>query len=427
MTSRQDPMDAEATGVVATWREAPAEVKAVIAGIFVNRLGGFLQVFLVLYLVQGGYDFVQAGIALGANGAGGIAGALLGGWLADRIGTRRAISGSMTLTAALTAAVLFVGSYPLLLVVVTALGAAGQVYRPASAEVVSAGIAPRRRVMVFAMYRLALNAGTTAAPLIGAVLASVSYPLLFWAEAAAALACAAIGWQALPRDTPRKTRPSGERLAPVGYLTVLRDARYLLFLLGMLAYAAIYISYVSVLPLAVRDAGLSTFVYGMLISLNGLIVIACELVVTRKVQHWPHRVAAVSGIVLVAAGVATYALPLGVAGFVVATLVWSLGETVGSPTMVAYPAQAAARSELVSRYMGASQAVFGAGTALGPAVGVALWSALNSMVWTLFGATGLLAAVAVAVGMRDDRGRRSSSSPREDLREQPERGESEQR
>ncbi|MET8079266.1 MFS transporter [Streptomyces sp. NPDC005303] len=422
MTSRQDPLDsqpkdAEATGAVATWREAPVEVKAVIAGIFVNRLGGFLQVFLVLYLIQGGFDPVQAGTALGANGAGGIAGALLGGWLVDRIGTRRAISGSMTLTAALTAAVMSVSSYPLLLVVVTVLGAASQVYRPASAEVVSARIAARRRVMAFAMYRLALNAGTTAAPLIGAVLAAVSYPLLFGVEAAAALACAAISWRALPRDTPRQTRSRDRRFAPDGYLTVLRDARYLLFLLGMLAYAAIYISYVSVLPLAVRDAGLSTFVYGMLVSLNGLIVIACELVVTRRVQYWPHRVAAVSGIVLVAVGVAAYVLPLGVAGFVAATLVWSLGETVGSPTMVAYPAQAAARPELVSRYMGASQAVFGAGTALGPFVGVVLWSALNNAVWPLFGATGLLAAVAVAVGMRDEHGRHGSPSRREDLRE----------
>ncbi|AOR32339.1 hypothetical protein BFF78_15800 [Streptomyces fodineus] len=401
MTETQHPSRAPATGAAATWREAPTAVKAVVVGIFVNRLGGFLQAFLVLFLVRGGYDSVQASTALGVNGVGCIVGVLLGGWLVDLVGARRAIVWSMTLTAVLTAAVPAVPSYPLLLAVVTALGMSSQVYRPASAEVVSAGVAPRRRVMAFAMYRLALNTGTTAAPLLGALLAAVSYSLLFWVEAVAALACALVSGWALPPGAGRgdHRRRDGSRTG--GYLTLLRDVRYLLFLLGMLVYAAVYIQYVSVLPLAVRDAGWSTFVYGALISVNGLIVICCELLVTRRTQHWPRRLAAAAGIVLVSGGVALYALPPQVGWFFVATVVWSLGETVGSPTMVAYPAHAA-RPELTSRYMGASQAAFGAGTALGPPLGVALWAAWGGTSWLLFGALGLLAAAAVTTGMRTD-------------------------
>ncbi|MGG8406921.1 MFS transporter, partial [Streptomyces sp. 12297] len=194
--------EAEAAGVLLTWREAPLPVKAVIAGIMVNRLGGFLQVFLVLYMVAGGYPEVRAGFALAAHGAGAVAGILLGGWLVGRIGVRASIVSSMTANAALTAALLYAGSYPVMLLLAAGTGAASQVYRPASAELVSRLTGEERRVMVFAMYRLATNIGTTAAPLIGAALVAHSYTLLFWAEAAAALAVAVFAARILPRDRP---------------------------------------------------------------------------------------------------------------------------------------------------------------------------------------------------------------------------------
>ncbi|MFJ8487849.1 MFS transporter [Streptomyces sp. NPDC094038] len=400
----------EATGAVATWRAAPRAVRAVIAGVFVNRLGGFLQAFLVLYLVHDGYDAGQAGIALGANGAGAILGVLLGSWLVDHVGARRAITGSMASTALLTAGVPLVTSFPVLLVVVTALGVTSQIYRPVSAQLVSAGVPEQRHVMAFALYRMAQNLGTTAAPLLGALLAAISYQLLFWGEAVAALMCAVICRRALPADPPRAARTSREPGLHGGYLTLLRDTRYVGFLMGMLAYSAVYIQYVSVLPLAVHDAGRPTMVYGVMVALNGFVVITCELAVTRRVQHWPRRLGAACGVVLVAAGLAAYSLPLGVVGLAVATLVWSLGEVVGSPTMVAYPAQAGS-GELVGRYLGASQAVFGVGTAIGPVVGVALWQGIRGTAWLVFGGIALVAAAAIASGMRGDRPRTPEPTP----------------
>ncbi|WP_225987226.1 MFS transporter [Streptomyces spectabilis] len=373
-----------------------------ITGVFVNRLGGFLQAFLVLYLVQDGYDAGQAGIALGANGAGAIVGILLGSWLVDHIGARRAITGSMTSTAVLTAAVPAATSFPVLLVIVTVLGATSQIYRPVSAQLVSAGVPAQRQVMAFALYRMAQNLGTTAAPLLGALLAAVSYHVLFWGEAIAALMCAAICQRTLPADPPRAAQTSHHPSSRGGYLAVLRDLRYLAFLVGMLAYSAVYIQYVSVLPLAVHDAGWPTMVYGIMVALNGIMVITCELAVTRKVQHWPRRLGAACGVVLVAAGLAAYSLPLGVVCFALATVVWSLGEVVGSPTMVAYPVQAAS-AELTGRYLGASQAMFGVGTAVGPMVGVALWQGMQGAAWLVFAGIALVAAAAITAGMRGDR------------------------
>ncbi|CAL9596129.1 Multidrug resistance protein MdtH [Streptomyces sp. enrichment culture] len=391
----------EAAGIASTWREAPLPVKAVIAGIMVNRLGGFLQVFLVLFMVARGFPEVRAGFALAAHGAGAVAGILLGGWLIGRVGVRLSIVASMALNAALTAAVLYASSYPVMLLLAAGTGAASQVYRPASAELVSRLTGEQRRVMVFAMYRLATNVGTTAAPLVGAALLTHSYALLFWGEAVAALAVAVLGHLLLPADRPAARASGAPPPLPkgaTGYRAVLRDRSFVLFLAAILGFSAVYTQYLSTLPLAVRAHGFDTFVYGGLVAVNGVIVILCELVVTRKVQRWPARTAAVAGILAVGAGLTAYALPLGIAGLVAATVVWSIGEIVGSPTMTAYPALAAAPEDR-GGYLGASQAMFGVGSAAGPAAGVAAWALMGDAVWLLCGAVAAVAAVAAYHGM----------------------------
>ncbi len=80
------------TGIWATIREAPVAVKALLIGIFVNKLGWFLQVFLVLFLTTSkGFTDVQAGTALGIYGGGTVVGLIIGGSLSDKIGPRAAV------------------------------------------------------------------------------------------------------------------------------------------------------------------------------------------------------------------------------------------------------------------------------------------------------------------------------------------------
>ncbi|MFC4857304.1 MFS transporter [Actinophytocola glycyrrhizae] len=376
-----------------------------IAGMLINRLGGFLQVFLVLYLIERGNSAGQAGAALGANGVGAIAGVLAGGWLTARFGARTTIVASMTATAVLTAALPYVGGYVFVVVVVALVGVTSQVYRPASAEVISRLIPEERQVMVFAMYRLATNIGTAAAPLIGIALVAISYEVLFWGEAVAALGCALVVLIAL-RDMADGHGSSGREQITgprSGYLALIRDGRFLVFLFGILGYATVYSQYLSTLPLTVRANGMHEAVYGVLVSTNAVIVIACELLVTRYVQRWHTRVAVFVGAVLVGLGVAMYALPAGVAVFVVATVIWSLGETVSAPSLVAYPARAQPSAELRSRYLGSSQAAYGIGSAAGPAAGPALWSGIGDAVWLVNGAVAMVAAAAAAAGVRRHR------------------------
>ena len=396
-------------GVLATMRATTPAVRALLAGVFVNKLGAFIQVFLVLFLTTRGFSGVQAGIALGGYGAGSVLGVLAGGALADRLGPRRTIVASMSGSAVLILAILYLHSYPGLLAAVTVVGAVGQAYRPASASLLSELTPKHQQVMIFAVYRLALNLGTTAAPLIGAALISVSYNLLFWGEAVAALGYAAVALLALPvrQPSPATAAPHGPATgggatgapAATGYRAVLADRRYALYLVAMLVNATVYVQYLSTLPLAVRGAGLAVGVYSALVALNGLIVITCELVVTKVVQRWQARVVVAAAFALLGGGLACYALPFGVAAFVAGTLVWSLAEIVGGPTMFAYPAQAAPEA-LRGRYIGSAHAMFGLGSAIGPVLGVAAWEALGRGVWIACAVACLLGVAAAVAGIR---------------------------
>jgi MFS family permease len=387
--------------ILVTFRESPAAVKAVLGGVLVNQVGTFLNVFLVLFLTHRGFTAVQAGTALSALGAGGVAGVVVGTTLADWLGARWGTVLSMAGRAVLVLGILYVRNYPALVVLAAFVGMIGLVYRPASAALVSELTPKNRQVMVFALYRLALNIGSTVAPLLGATLILVSYSLLFWGEALASAAYAVIALVALPRRAVRPADETGPAAAARRWAlaAVFADRRYVLFLAALLINATVYIQYVSVLPLAMRADHLAVAWYAFVVAMNAAIVITCELLMTRLTQRWPARVVALIGFALLGLGEALYSVPGGLVIFIAGTLIWTLAEITAGPTMTAYPATAGP-PRLKSQYLGTSQAVFTLGFAIGPALGVLGWHLIGSKVWWLCGAASFVGLALAWYGMR---------------------------
>lgn len=402
-------------GVFVTLRETPRAVKALLFGGFISRLAAFIQIYLVLFLTDRGFSATQAGLALGVYGAGAVVGSLAGGSLSDRLGARAVTLISMGGSAVLIVSILYAPTYLMLLAAIFMVSTVGQFYRPA-AQTMLTELTPRHRVvMITAMYRLGLNLGMTAAPLIGAALLSVSYNALFWGEAAAALIFGVTVMFALPRRDAHATHVEEKRKAAKketeteaqpaeegrsGYLAVFADWRYSVYLLAMLLTSIVYCQYTATLPLDISAAGISLWWYGAAVSLNGFIVITCELAMTKIVQKWPIRLTALLGLGLVSVGYAIYAIsPLPI-WFMLGTLVWTLSEIIGGPTTFAYPALAGPE-RLRGRYIGAMQSVFGLGTAIGPVVGTLVWFQVGRSVWLWAALVSALATVAGLIGMRD--------------------------
>ncbi|GAA3045945.1 MDR family MFS transporter [Actinokineospora globicatena] len=383
--------------VVQTLRQISRPVWLLLVGMLVNRLGNFLQIFLVLYLTQKGFSETEAGVALGAYGIGSVVGVLLGGTIADRFGYRWTIVVSMAGAGALTAVLVHLSAFWLVLVVAAATGLLAQAYRPASSAMLVELTPEKQHVMVFAVYRLAFNLGTTAGPLLGALLIAYSYDLMFYVDAVTSVVFALFALR-LPHAVA-SAKDEGEEGQRKSYLAVLSDRGFTLFMLALFLNAVVYIQHIAVLPLQITADGHGPGVYAALLSLNAIVVIALELPFTKFVQRLPAKVAVALGVGLVGVGMNLYIAGPAIAMFVVATLVWTLGEIIGTPTASAYPGQVAPPG-LRGRYIAAAAFPMQIGYAIGPALGVALWTVWPSGVWWGSSIITVVAVLAAVVGMR---------------------------
>jgi MFS family permease len=383
--------EAEAAGVLQTLRELPVAARVVLLGVFINQFGAFLQLFIVLYLVERGFRAEQAGVALGAYAVGAILGTLFGGGLSDRLGPRWTIVVSVGLAALFTLSITALSWYPAILVAVGLAGAMTQSARPAVSALLFNLVPEARQVMVFAMYRTALNAGAVAGPLVAVWLSTISWNLVFWFDAASALIYCAIAVFLLPRDQPDPVSDdeNGEPASAASYRTLFGDQKYLAYLLLMLANGLVHVQFFAVLPLMLKADGYPTWAYGAASSITAFIVISFELLVTRTTQTWPTWVAVMAGWVLLVIGRGAFGLPGGLAIIFAATLIATIGQVIGGPAAFAYPAKVAPVSAR-GRYIASAHASFNLGYVIGPIVGVLLWESVGKTFWAICFAFGVL-------------------------------------
>ncbi|WP_329518709.1 MFS transporter [Spirillospora sp. NBC_01491] len=388
--------------ILATLREMSGPVRILVVGNLISNLAAFLNAFLVLFLTERGFSVGESGVVLTALMVGRISGSAVGGAVADRVGYRWVIVGSMAGTAVLTAALVHVPNVWVAVVVACGAGLTANAYRPAAMAWVVELTPKDRHVMVFSMLRLTFNVGATVGPLAAALLlAYASYDLLFYVDAAASLAFGIVAFAALGpgRDAGTgaeagKAATGGER---PGYRHVLADRRFILVVLGLFLTAIAYIQSSAALPLFVKGSGHSEQVYAILLAVNGSIVIVCEVLLSKWTQRLPIGVPMAAGMAVLGIGHLIFVGPTPVAMLVFATVVWTFGEVIAAPSMMAYPGLVAPPA-LRARYIGAATVPQQIGYAVGPMVGTAGWHAWGSGVWVLTGGFAVAAAVLVSAG-----------------------------
>lgn len=403
MASGAAGADSGHAGVIQSFQDTPRVARFVLLGVFINQFGAFLQAFLVLYLTERGFTAGQAGIALGFYSVGAIAGTLFGGTMFDRLGPRWTIVFSVGSAALFTLSVTLLDSLSTIVAVVALAGAMTQASRPAVTALLFSLVPPARQVMLLSMYRTSVNAGIVIGPMVAVWLSSISWDLVFYFDAVSALVYATIAATLLPRRDTSQDRPStavdGRPVRRAGFTTLLHDRRYLAFLLLMLGNGLVHVQFFAVVPLMLKAAGYATWVYGAASGMAAFIIITCELIVTRFTQTWTPWVAVIAGWVLLVVGRGAYWLPGGLAIIFLATFLAAVGQIIGGAQAFAYPAKVAPPGA-TGRYIGSAHATFGLGYAIGPVVGIMLWTSLGNVFWLICLALGLAMIVPGVWGMR---------------------------
>jgi MFS family permease len=227
---------------------------------------------------------------------------------------------------------------------------------------------------------------------------------VFVADAATSLAFALLALTALPA-TRAPVGPAAPKLAP----TLRADHSFLLFLAASTLAGVVYFQSQSTLPLHVTDSGHSSATYGALISLNGLLVLALELPLSRFTQRLPRASAIAAGYALVGLGFALTGTATSTIALVATVLIWTTGEMVSQPLASAHVADVGP-SSLRGGYQGAFAFTGGLGLVLAPALGPALLSSASQLLWVGCGAAGIAAALLVLRSTRPQTRRPSTPS-----------------
>jgi MFS family permease len=402
-----------------TVRSMSGTARLLILGVFVNNLTAFLNAFLVLFLVHRGFSTWHAGIALAALLGGRVFGTAVGGAIADRIGYRWTIATSMGVGATLIVALVHAPDAWMAVLIAGATGLATQAYVPAAMAWLVELTPRNQQVMVFAINRLAFNVGATVGPLMAALLIAYSYDLLFYADAAASLGFCVIALTLLPADRAKPAEAGSAETEPgsgeadgakaedakskaesakrAGYRHVLADTRFMLVTAGLFFTAIAYIQMSATLPLFITGSGYSERIYALLLSVNGFVVIALEVLLSKWTQRLPVGLPMAIGMGLLSLGHLLYLGPGGLSILVLATATWTLGEVVAAPSMMAYPGLVAP-ADLRGRYIAAATVPQQLGYALGPIVGIVAWQLWGSTVWLITAGCAALAVVLVVAG-----------------------------
>lgn len=303
----------------------------------INRLGGFVATFLSMYLtVERGYSATYAGLVAALYGLGGAVSSIGAGVMTDRLGRRSTLLVSQLATAASVALLGFV-HHPVAIAAVAALvGMASNGSRPAVQAMMADVVAPTDRIRAFALNYWAINLGFAISAAAAGLIAEYGYLWLFLGEAALTLTCAVLVFIKLPESRPERepSAPGAAAEPDVSMGTVLRDGRFMAVVGLSFLVATMFMQCFVTLPIAMGQQGLSSSDYGTAIAVNGVLIVALQIPVTRFIEHRdPARLLIVSslltgygfGLTVFADSVALYALTI---------CVWTLGEIINSPTQM---------------------------------------------------------------------------------------------
>jgi MFS family permease len=348
------------------FRGLPRPFWVLFAGTLVNRAGGFVLVFLAIYLTEvRGLTAAEAGSIVSVYGLGAIGGAPLGGALSDRWGRRPTLVASLIGGGASMVALGFVDAVPAMIVTALVTGLLYEMYRPVVSATIADIVGADDRPRAYSLLYWAVNLGASVAPPVGGYLAATSYPVLFVADGATTAMYGVMLWLALP-----ETRPSGSVRGSEGHAqrAILRDRLFLTICLLTFALNVVFFQAFVGLPIDMRAHGISTAAFGGLMAINPVLIVLLQPWAGELIRDRPRAtiLALASLLIGLGFGMNAYAgSPPAYAGCIV---VFTLGEILFAPAAVSLVADLAP-AHLRGRYQGTFAVAFTAAFAAAPVIG----------------------------------------------------------
>ncbi len=368
--------------------------------VFIDRLGGFmLYPFFALYLTQKfGIGMTAVGGVFMVFSAAGFIGSAMGGALTDRVGRKSVILFSLVFSALSALGMGLAPTLGFFIAISFLVGILAQVGHPAHEAVVADLLPQDKRAEGYGIIRVVFNCAVVIAPAIAGFLISYSYLLLFIVDMVISLVAAAVVLLALPETRPQaQGKTTSESLSQTfaGYGRAFRDVPFVAFVSVCILMTLVYMNMNTTLGVFLRDQhGIPESGYGLLISLNAILVVLVQFWLTRRLKKQKPMLMMALGTGLYALGFAAYGFVTTYLLFALAMVVITIGEMVLAPFQQALVA-GFAPEDMRGRYMAIAGLSWGLAFAAGPILaGLLLDSPNPDYLWFACGILGLVAAAA---------------------------------
>jgi len=383
--------------------EYPRQFWVLLLGTFIDRVGGALMFpFLTLYITRKfNVGMTEVGLLFGLFSIASVVGSMFGGALTDRLGRKGMLIFGLIASALTSLLMGLVNEIEFFFASALFVGLFANAGGPAQQAMVADLLPEEKRAQGFGILRVVANLAVTIGPAIGGLLAARSYLLLFICDAVASLITAGIVALAIreTRPAPREGEPE-QTMAQTfgGYLVVLRDVTFVLFIGACILMTLVYMQMNTTLAVYLRDThSVPEQGFGYILSLNAALVVLFQFLITRRISKYRPLIVMAVGTLLYAIGFGMYGFVSAYVLFLAAMVFITIGEMMVAPTSQALAARFAPE-DMRGRYM----AVFGFSWVIPMAVGPFLAGLIMDntdprWVWYAAGLVGLVAAGAFAL------------------------------
>lgn len=383
----------------------PRPFWALCGGTVINRLGVMVEPFLALYLSSARHlPLTTVGALVAVYGVGSMISQLAGGLLTDKVGRRATLVAGMFANSVALLGLGYVRGLAPLAVAAAAAGFTTDVYRPASTALVADLVPGTERARAYGLLFWVVNLGTSAAMVLGGMLARTGYTALFWTDAVTCAAFGLLAWRFIPETLHqvKQLNDNGPSPEPAGppprRVSVLSDPLMMAFTLLTLLVMCVYMQAFSTLPLAMERGGLPPQAYGQAMAVNGLVIVAAQPVLGTWLARRDTSAVIASGIVALGLGYGFLSLAASTWEYAVCVAIWTIGEilfTSIAPAVVA----SLAPPRLRGQYSGVFGTAFSVGYLIAPLAGTRLLAAGKPVLWLACAAACAAAALGqIALG-----------------------------
>jgi predicted MFS family arabinose efflux permease len=257
----------------------------------VNRSGTMVIPFLTIYLTRPsmGYSIGQAGLVMGIFGLGAVCGGFIGGKLTDKFGFYPIQLFTLTGGGVLFIVLGQITQFPLICLSTFLLSLVNEAFRPANSTAIAHYSKEENRTRSYSLNRLAINLGWAIGGATGGILASINYHLLFWVDGLTNIAAAFLLRYFLSPSS-NSGEPAAKEKNPANLRSAYQDRIYLVFIVFTILFAMCFFQLSATLPVYYkRILHLPEYFIGMLMALNGLIIVLIEMVMVFKMEGRRHN------------------------------------------------------------------------------------------------------------------------------------------